>query len=161
MPWDLLLCCFLAAFCGALFGEGISSFWQASRTERQRKITCWQSPRVVGVLYHGDGLQEGFCFSTAVSAVQFWMTGWNQFGMTGVFFSVPGYDWCAPLWHPSFHMLVNHWPSQQSSNKNTSHGNEVLLQDTTHLIQRPCYQWGTPMPRSSRQLDLRKTSWRL
>ena len=25
--------------------------------------------------------------------------------------------------------------------KNTSHGNEVLLQDTTHLIQRPCYQW--------------------
>ena len=25
-------------------------------------------------------------------------------------------------------------------NKNTSHGNEVLPQDTTHLIQRPCYQ---------------------
>ena len=24
--------------------------------------------------------------------------------------------------------------------KNTSHGNEVLPQDTTHLIQRPCYQ---------------------
>ena len=23
--------------------------------------------------------------------------------------------------------------------KNTSHGNEVLPQDTTHLIQRPCY----------------------
>ena len=28
--------------------------------------------------------------------------------------------------------------------KNTSHGNEVLLQDTTHLIQRPCYQRGSP-----------------
>ena len=28
--------------------------------------------------------------------------------------------------------------------KNTSHGNEVLLQDTTHLIQRPCYQWESP-----------------
>ena len=27
---------------------------------------------------------------------------------------------------------------------NTSHGNEVLPQDTTHLIQRPCYQWGSP-----------------
>ena len=27
--------------------------------------------------------------------------------------------------------------------KNTSHGNEVLLQDTAHLIQRPCYQWGS------------------
>ena len=26
--------------------------------------------------------------------------------------------------------------------KNTSHGNEMLLQDTTHLIQRPCYQQG-------------------
>ena len=27
---------------------------------------------------------------------------------------------------------------------NTSHGNEVLPQDTTHLIQRPCYQRGSP-----------------
>ena len=27
--------------------------------------------------------------------------------------------------------------------KNTSHGNEVLPQDTTHLIQRPCYQQGS------------------
>ena len=28
--------------------------------------------------------------------------------------------------------------------KNTSHRNEVLLQNTTHLIQRPCYQRGSP-----------------
>ena len=28
--------------------------------------------------------------------------------------------------------------------KNTSHGNEVLRQDTAHLIQRPCYQRGSP-----------------
>ena len=27
--------------------------------------------------------------------------------------------------------------------KNTSYGNEVLPQDTTHLIQRPCYQRGS------------------
>ena len=27
--------------------------------------------------------------------------------------------------------------------KNTSHGNEVLPQDTTHLMQRPCYQRGS------------------
>ena len=27
---------------------------------------------------------------------------------------------------------------------NTSHGNEVLPQDTTHLTQRPCYQQGSP-----------------
>ena len=28
--------------------------------------------------------------------------------------------------------------------KNTSHRNEVLPQDTMHLIQRPCYQQGSP-----------------
>ena len=28
--------------------------------------------------------------------------------------------------------------------RNTSHGNEMLPQDTTHLIQRPCYQRGSP-----------------
>ena len=27
--------------------------------------------------------------------------------------------------------------------KNTSHGNEVLPQDTTHLTQRPCYREGS------------------
>ena len=37
-------------------------------------------------------------------------------------------------------------PVQQSRapKKNTSHVNEVLPQDTTHLIQRPCYQQGSP-----------------
>ena len=46
-------------------------------------------------------------------------------------------------------MFVNHGPSQQSSKEElhgneVPHGNEVLLQDTTHLIQRPCYQRGSP-----------------
>ena len=31
-------------------------------------------------------------------------------------------------------------PHSRAPNKNISHGNEVLPQDTTHLIQRPCYQ---------------------
>ena len=35
--------------------------------------------------------------------------------MTGEFLSAPRYDWCAPLSHPSFCMLVNHGPSRQSS----------------------------------------------
>ena len=35
-------------------------------------------------------------------------------------------------------------PNSGAPKKNTSHGNEVLLQDTTHLIQRPCYQRGIP-----------------
>ena len=35
-------------------------------------------------------------------------------------------------------------PHSRAPKKNTSHENEVLLQDTTHLIQRPCYQRGSP-----------------
>ena len=35
-------------------------------------------------------------------------------------------------------------PHSRASKKNTSHGNEVLPQDTTHLIQRICYQRGSP-----------------
>ena len=31
-------------------------------------------------------------------------------------------------------------PHSNAPKKNTSHGNEVLLQNTTHLIQRPCQQ---------------------
>ena len=35
-------------------------------------------------------------------------------------------------------------PHSRAPKKNTSHGNEVLPQDTTHLIHRPCYQPGSP-----------------
>ena len=35
-------------------------------------------------------------------------------------------------------------PHSRAPKKNTSHGNEVLPQDTPHLIQRPCYQRGSP-----------------
>ena len=34
--------------------------------------------------------------------------------------------------------------NSRAPKKNTSHGNGVLPQDTTHLIQRPCYQRGSP-----------------
>ena len=34
-------------------------------------------------------------------------------------------------------------PHSRAAKKNTSHGNEVLPQDTTHLIQRPRYQRGS------------------
>ena len=40
--------------------------------------------------------------------------------------------------------------------KNTSHGNKVLTQDTTHLTQRPTRK---SVSRSSRQSDHTKTSW--
>ena len=35
-------------------------------------------------------------------------------------------------------------PHSRAAQKNTSHGNAVLPQDTTHLIRRPCYQPGNP-----------------
>ena len=35
-------------------------------------------------------------------------------------------------------------PHSRAPKKNTSHGNLVLPQDTTHLIQRPCYHRGSP-----------------
>ena len=43
--------------------------------------------------------------------------------------------------------------------KNTSHGNEVLQQDITHLIQRPCYQRGSPCQDAAGNPDHKKTSW--
>ena len=42
------------------------------------------------------------------------------------------------------HLSVRLWivdPHSRAAKKNTSHGNKVLPQDTTHLIQRVCYQW--------------------
>ena len=62
--------------------------------------------------------------------------------MTGVFLSVPRYDWCA-LSHPSFCMLVNHGPSQQSSKEEYKPWKWGATANTTHLIQRPCYQRGS------------------
>ena len=35
-------------------------------------------------------------------------------------------------------------PHIRAPKKNTSHGNEVLPQDTTHLMQGQCYQRGSP-----------------
>ena len=54
-------------------------------------------------------------------------------------------DTTVPLLHPSSCML-NHKPSQQSckKKKKKSHGNEVISQDTTYLIWRPCFQWRRP-----------------
>ena len=43
---------------------------------------------------------------------------------------------------PVFLWIMN--PHTRLPKKNTSHGNEVLPQATTYLIQRPCYQRGSP-----------------
>ena len=39
--------------------------------------------------------------------------------------------------------MIHRVPHSRASKKNTSHGNEVLPQDTTHHIQRPCQQRGS------------------
>ena len=73
------------------------------------------------------------------------------------------YDWCAPLSHPSACMLVNLWPSQQSSKE------EYKPWKWSAIARYYTYHTDTmlptrkSMPRSRRQLDYTKTSlplWR-
>ena len=47
-------------------------------------------------------------------------------------------------------------PHSRAPYKNTSHGNEVLPQDTTHLIQRPCDQRGSPCQDPAGNLTTRR-----
>ena len=62
----------------------------------------------------------------------------------------------------NIHLPVCSWimdPHSRAAKKNTSHGNEVLPQDTMDLIHRPRYQRAMKsVPRFSRQLDHTKTS---
>ena len=50
-------------------------------------------------------------------------------------------------------------PHSRAAKKNTSHGNEVQPQDTTHLIQKTMLPMRKSVPRSSRQSDHTKPSW--
>ena len=47
-------------------------------------------------------------------------------------------------------------PHSRAPKKKTSHGNEVLSQNTTHLIQRPCYQRGSSF---QDPVKIRKLQW--
>ena len=99
-----------------------------------------------------------FCEAGSLHWQQQHWQGWNQFGMTGVFLSVPSYDWCTPLSHPSSCMLVNHEPLQKSFKEYKLWKRGVIAR---------CYASHTKtmlptrksMPRSSRQLDHTQTSW--
>ena len=59
--------------------------------------------------------------------------------MTGAFVSVPRYDWCTLLSQPFFCVLT----ADLQRRICMSHGSGVLLPNTMHLIQRPCYQRGS------------------
>ena len=50
----------------------------------------------------------------------------NQFWVTGVFLSVPRYDWCTPLSHPFQVCLWIMDPHSRAPKKNTSHENELV-----------------------------------
>ena len=79
--------------------------------------------------------------------------------MTGVFLSVPRFNWCALLSHPSSCMLVNHGPSQQSSREEykpckwCATARYYASHTKTMLPKRKS------VPRSSRQSDHTMTSW--
>ena len=118
----------------------------ASRQQRdQSKWTeAWDCHKlqVPGLSYHWwgfqprDTLQDSTDNSSMIDKVETsfeWQEYFTQFqDMTDV---LPCH----------IHLPVCLWimdPHSRAPKKNTSHGNEVLPQDTTHLIQRPCYQWG-------------------
>ena len=57
------------------------------------------------------------------------------------------------------YLLVCLWiidPHSKAPKNNTSRGNEVLAQDTTYLLQRPCYQWDPAGNWATRRPDDRK-----
>ena len=47
-----------------------------------------------------------------------------------------------PLVSSIFLYACESW-TLRAAKKNTSHGSESLLRDAMHIIQRPCYQWGS------------------
>ena len=51
-------------------------------------------------------------------------------------------------------------PYSRAPKKNTSHGNKLLLKDTTHLIQRPCYQQGSPCQDPASNWTTRRPDYR-
>ena len=77
--------------------------------------------------------------------------------MTRAFLSVLRHDWYTPM---SYYLPIFLWimdPHSGAPKKNTSHGNEVLPQDTTHLIQRPCYQRASPCQEPAGNLTTRRS----
>ena len=87
--------------------------------------------------------------------------GWNQFWMTGVFLSVPRYDWCAPLSHPSSCMLLNHGPSQQSSKEEYKPWKWRATARYYASHTKTMLPTRKSVPRSSRKSDHKKTTWPL
>ena len=79
----------------------------------EQKLETVTSFKCLGSVITDEGFKPEI-LSRIAQTTAAW-TRLKQFGMTGIFFSVPRYDRCSPLSHLSSCMLVNHGPSQQSS----------------------------------------------
>ena len=119
---------------------------QTSGINTEIKVNGQKLETVTSFKYLGsvitDGVSKPEILSRIAQATAA-LTMRNQVGLRRVFLSAPRYDWCAPLSHSSSCMLVNHGSSQQSSKEEYKPW-KVLPQETPHLIQRPCYQRGSP-----------------
>ena len=58
----------------------------------------------------------------------------------------------------SFNLLCVLDPHSRAAKKKKGHGDEVLPQDTTHLIERPCYQRGSPCQDPASKRTIRRLS---
>ena len=128
---------------------------QATEMRCYRKILCISyKDHVILIIGKRRKLQDFESNQTK----QHWH-GWNQFGTTRVFFSVPRYDWCTPLSHSSSCMLVNHGPSQQSSKEEDKlwKWGATARHYTSHI--KTMLLTRKSVSRSSKQLDHTKTSW--
>ena len=124
------------------------------RTDQSEGTEGWDSHKlqVPGLIYNWWGFQawDTLQDTTGNSSI-------DKVEMTGVFLSVPRYDLCAHLSHPSSCMHVNHGPSQQSSKEEYKPWKWGATARILHIL----YKDHVAEPRSSRQLDHTKTSWPL
>ena len=106
------------------------SFRQPHKLEVSELSYNWQGFQTWATLQ--DGIDVGSIDKVETSFQ------WQKF-----FLSVPRYYWCAPMSQPA--SCISLWIMDchsRPAKKSTSHGIELLMQDTAHLIQRPCYQRG-------------------
>ena len=78
--------------------------------------------------------------------------------MIGVLLSVPRYNWCARLSHPSYSTLVNHGPSQQSSKEEYKIWKWCATARYYASHTKTMLPTRKSAPRSSRQSDHTNTS---
>ena len=77
-----------------------------------QKLEIVTSFKYVGSVVSGEGSEPEVV--SRIEQTTAALTRLNKFGTTGALLSVPRYDLCVPLLHPSSCMLVKHRPSHQS-----------------------------------------------